>query len=186
MIWGQFIQFDLVTWPSKVGSHYLHIMWKKDEEIDMTNFMELRTVVFLCLQKKTPGGGVDIRPPPHVGVQVCTSVVKDGEMHELPVGVHCHCPVGIWNNIFSIMISLFCCLHAIVLCLCFSDDHSSWLMYSVLWHTVTIVLCSARMPTRQVCPDVRDGSPWPLPQIAGNFPAAAHTARARSSLENMW
>ena len=35
---GRVTQVDLVTWPSKVGDHYLHITCKKDEVIVVPNF----------------------------------------------------------------------------------------------------------------------------------------------------
>ena len=46
VMWGRVIQADLLTWPWKVGGHYLHSMWcKTDDRIFMPNFVSLFSAV---------------------------------------------------------------------------------------------------------------------------------------------
>ena len=52
VMWGQVIQTDPVTWPSKVGGYHLNILCKKDEGTVMPNLVALHVTVFPLSEKK--------------------------------------------------------------------------------------------------------------------------------------
>ena len=87
--WGRVIQTDLVTWPSKVGGRYLHIMCKRDDNINISHFAALHSAVFSYLRKSSGGGGAFVGARVDVWILKLRVRPRSGKIHKFELSEAC-------------------------------------------------------------------------------------------------